>query len=933
MLVSTNHHPDHATKSRPLVVQRSWRLQRVRYDAITANDARRRGNAASFESALRAIDQLGGTVECSYQLYPERLSQKLDITLHATIPNHQADSTLVQGALDQLEHAYSLQHVIARCSRKKRARENSPKALLEDYPNKIPGAFPGAGVMVTSTLESASLLPLPGQYSPGQPLQVRNSIDWAMVLSALADVAEPVIIRFRSATARREALCRQLDEAQRRWQLHQKTQRQREKRQQRLTSNNQQPRSRSHAEAITNATRWATNELDAVAKMSASAMHLYAQIDASNPCIARSVAEIIRAGIFDPDTATTRAIPTLGFSGNQGSDHEVCPGFWDSSQADDLLSMASTLCLTAGVAQVLTGPLVDSPLMLPSSMSASDETSAGKKAIVLGTRFDETVDRSSETKASLGLSHLPKHLSALGQTGFGKTGFIYQFLSECARLDPPLPATYITLAKNEGPALLGWLKNSDPRLTNYAEKMVFYGLHSSSPLKPSINPFALEDATPIERAEHAHRVLKSAIPLEGPLMANCQEACSDLCHDMQTTGVTPVIADLPDVIRHIQQLLGYTGDVQGNLGSAAEGRIGEVTGGQTGELFRSPTSLPRIEDLLARPHVISCGLAPANATALFCIDLLLRLERWLIANPIQTDDGRPRLVIVIDEIQEIAPRNPMFQGGDRPTATIEAAAIIAHCIKTLRSLGVSIIFASQHPGSIDAELLKSPGTCLALRQSQIEERQEIAGLIGLSPQQCEQLNGLEPGHGFVRSPGMLRPQPIVLRFITGVHDCPAVNDSELSRHCAQSAHHRTLAIESYQGQVTMREDRLLRAMAQLQQHRCRLRDLSQAAVIASNHTDRPDAATQLLAEIRRVAIQIQSDLAQQSRQIERQWARTLTPPPEWLVGWAETTRRSVKQKKQVTELCLRHRRLAGAYRHWIVRTKRAMQQAKNLMNP
>jgi hypothetical protein len=360
--------------------------------------------------------------------------------------------------------------------------------------------------------------------------------------------------------------------------------------------------------------------------------------------------------------------------------------------------------------------------------------------------------------------------------------------------------------------------------------------------------------------------------------------------------------------------------------------MGEVTGGQTGELFRSSASLPGIEDLLARPHVISCGLAPANATALFCTDLLLRLERWLITNPLQTDDGRPRVALILDELQAIAPRDPRSLGGDRPTASIEAAAIIAHCIKTLRSLGVSIIFASQHPRSISAELLKAPGTCLALRQSQIEERQELAGLIGLSPQQCEQLNGLEPGHGFVRSPGMKSPQRIVIPFITGIHDCPDLDDAELARHCAQSSHHRKLAIGSYQDQIAMREDRLLRAIAQLRQDRYRLHDLSQAAKIAKTHTDRPDTATQLLAEIRRVTTQIHSGLAQQSRQIERQWARTLTPPPEWLVSWAETTRRSVKQKKQVAELSRRHRRLAGAYRNWITRTKRAMQQAKNLMN-
>jgi hypothetical protein len=920
MLVSATNHPDHATQSAPPVLQRSWRLLGVRNDALTANDARRCGHAVSLEAAFCGVDVLCGNVEVRYQLHPERSSQKLDITLHATIPNHQADSTLIQRAMDQLESAYSLQHIIARCPqpRKNIAKESDPEATIEGRSGKLPS------VGLFSTLELASLYPVPGQYSPGQPLRVRSSIDWSMFLSSLADVAEPVIIRFQSVAARRDALYRQLDEAQRHWQLHQKQERRRAKRQERFASDSQQPRPRPSAEDITSATRWATTALKALAEMAPFARHLLTYIDAPAPQTAHYVADFTQRTVFEPGTASSESCSARS--------QEVLPVIEGSGSADDLLSMAGTLCRTEEVARVLAGPLVDSPLMLP-SMSASDDASTRKKTIVLGARFDEIVDRPSETETSLRLPQLTNHVSAFGKTGFGKTSFIYQFISECAHLDPPLPVAYITLAKNEGPALLWWLKNSDPRLKAYAEQMVFYGLHASAPLKPTISPFALEDASPIEQAEHAHRVLKSAIALEGPLMGNCLEACLDLCHGMQQTGMTPIIADLPGAIRLVQRCLGYAREVQGNLGGAADSRLGELTGGQAGELFRSPSSLPRIEDLLERPHIISCGLAPGNATAMFCIDLLLRLERWLITYPLQADDGRPRVALILDEIQAIAPRDPRSLGGDRPNASIEAAAIIAHCIKTLRSLGVSIIFASQHPRSISAELLKAPGTCLALRESQIEERQELAGLLSLSQQQCEQLNGLDPGHGYVRSPGMKRPQRVVIPFIAGVHDCPVLDDAELARHCAQSSHHRKLAIGSYQDQVIMREDRLLRAIAQLRQDRHRLRDLSQAAQFAKTQKDRPDTAAQLLAEIRDVATQVHSDLAQQSQIIERRWARTLTSPPQWLVDWAETARRSVKQKKQVVELSRRHSRLAGVYQHWISRAKRAMQQAKALKNP
>ncbi|MFN3166993.1 MAG: hypothetical protein ACE37H_08010 [Phycisphaeraceae bacterium] len=909
MLVRAVNHPDKPVRRYSPVRQRRWRLMGIRGEVLDAGDARRRADAASLEAALRMLDGIGGHIEMDYVLHPDRQHQKLDITLAAVIPSGPADRSLADAILRQVESAFSQQHVIARC-RPKGARKHGTQAAT-----------------IVSTIDDACLQPVPGRFSAGQPLQVRSFIDWSMLLIALADLAEPVMIRFRSGAVYHHSLHRNMDEVQRRWQMRQEIARRSgaDRRRTYINGEADHPRPRHRPESLTSATRWPTAALQSLAAMTGSAQHLDIRVSADDPGTVLQTAGVVQAAVFESATARVRLMAP------ENTDKAAPGATISATHPDDLLSMAGTMCAEDGVARVMAGPVLDSPLMY-STKSASVNSVDGQ-GIALGSRFDDNVDRASDTDAILPLSKLSQHLGVLGYNGSGKSVCIRQLIAECARLEQPLPVTYITLAKNEGPALLGWLKSPDPRLRTYAEQMVFYGLHTTAPLKASINPFGLQDACPIKRAEHAHRVLKSAIALEGPLMGNSLDACLDLCHDMQRHGVMPVIADLPDAIRRVQQALGYGGEILGTIGPAGESRIGEITGGQTGALFRSSGSLPRIEELFARPHCISCGLASEKSTAMFCIDMLLRLEHWLLENPVEADSSTPRLIIIFDEIQVIAPRDPRAIGGDRPTAAIEAAAIIAHCIKTLRALGVAIVFASQHPLSIDAELVKAPGTHLVLAQNQIDERQELAGLIGLTPQQCDQLNGLEAGHGFIRSPGQKRPLRIVVPYLEGVHDCPDLDASALARYCARSAQHRALAIESYVAEMTMREDRLKRAMADLRQDLRRLRDLIQAAQITKTHTDRPDTATQLLTEIRRVAADILRDLSQRSRPIERQWARTLATPPDWLVEWSETTKRSIKQKKQVVELCRRHHRISEAYRRWMARHGRAEEQAKALMMP
>lgn len=909
MLVRTSPHHGKSTRFRARLEQGCWCFRGVRADAFAVSGDRRRADIASHKADLQILIDFGARVELDFALRPEREHQRLEVYLKVTFDLDRVDRTLARSLLRRFESTCSRLHDLSRCR---------PKGLP---PEMLAGSH-SAGI--TSTIELSDLQPVPGRFTAGRPLQVRSAIDWPMILAALADLADPVVIRFGSSTANPQALQRHLDEARRRWQVRQDLDR-RTSRERRASVNvaGDLQRQRHRPEPLTSASRWQTPALEALASMAGPPRHLDIRVNGSDPGTVMSLAGVLQAAIYEPGTARVR-LPEPDVT-NAASVAGI-----GSSHPSDLLSMAGTLCDMDGVANAMAGPQCDSPLMYP-AISTSINPPV-RDSLVIGHRYDELTEQETDLTVKLELGDLCRHVFITGATGFGKTVGVFQMIAEAARANPPIPVTYITLAKNEATSLLGWRKSTDPCLKAYAEQMLFYGLHSKAPLRVSINPFALDNATPDQRAEHAVNTVKVSIPLEGPLEANTIEACGDLSYAMEHDGRVPILADLVDAVNRVLQDKDYTSDVMRDVFGAFTSRIAKLTSGSSGALFRSPRPLPAIEQLFSRPHCISCAGVPIEVKAIYVIDLLLRLEHYLLQHPVQggSHSALPKLWLIIDEAQVIAPRDPRPAGGGGPTTSIEAAAVLAHCVKTLRALGVSIVFASQHPLSVDAELVKAPGTHLVLAQRQADERAELAGLIGLDARQCEQLNGLAPGHGYLRSPGMKRPHRVVVPYIAGIHDCQTLDDEALAEQCAKSTHHRALAIERCDGELSMRESRLTHELKRLGRDCRRLKDLRHASELAQVDTTKPDTARRLLAEVRSMAAKVERDLQSRGQSFERQWVRTLKPPPAWLTGWADSSRRSTKQQQTIAVLRKRHHRLERAYARRGDRFARALDQTRAL---
>lgn len=758
---------------------------------------------------------------------------------------------------------------------------------------------------IESTLDRSSLSPVSGRWSSGLPLAVRETPSWDLVFQLLAGMQTPVAVRMETMTCS-VGLQGQVDQARRAWELHQGVQRfDQDRRAARGTMGVGVPtdgHSVGRLPTADSSTRWPTKALASIADLAGGTpLQLRLTVSSSARAEAFSVATALCDAVFECGTARVVEAATAA-----------------STTTETLLDHARTLVRAQDVARVLAFPRIEAPYLLP--MTTADPGCDNEAGALLGTRFDELVWKPTDVVVRQPWLRFLQHQLVSGINGSGKSVLLTQLIAEAARADPAIPVLFMTFAKDEGSGLLDWLKSDDPRLRAFARKLRIYGPHPEAVMPIRISPFANDEETPEEVADVLCRLIQAAVTLEGPLSANVLDAILSLRHAMARDGSIRILNDLIDAVRQAQRDKGYSEDVCRDLGGAFESRISKLTQGLCGGIFRAGSSQPAVEEVLERPHVVSLGRVDVEIAAMFVVDFLLRLERHLVKNNPGTGSGRPRLIIIMDEVQVVAPRDPARGAGDQPVASMEAARLIRHAVKVLRGLGVVVIIASQHPGSIDEELVKAVGGHLALAQNQTAEKDEIAGLMGLDGQQIAQLNGLSRGQAFFRGPGMASPLRIATPFEAGVHDHKPKSDADVAAHYAKSQDARALTIRRCDDELTLREARYIAVARALRQDRHDLNDLAKARETARAETQRPEVAGQILREVDQAEAILKRRVAQRTRRFERQWSQTLRGLPAWLTQWAAQTRRHAKQRRAVESLCRRHARLERAYQRLSTRS-------------
>lgn len=859
------------------------------------SDPARRGELQRLDqvrmaSAVHALARLPDEILTStWRFDPQETGPKLSVSYGVRSEQKKPRRSELTLA-DQLEHAL---------------REQFEITVAENTGDDTTGDQWQHTFAIESTLDRSSLSPVSGRWSSGLPLAVREAPSWDLVFQLLAGMQAPVTVRMETTTCS-EGLQDQIDQARRAWELHQGVQRlDQDRRAARGTSGSGVPSDGhpvGHLPTADSSTRWPTKALTSIAELAGGTpLQLRLTVSSSARAEAFSVATALCDAVFECGTARVVEAATAA-----------------STTTETLLDHARTLVSVQDAVRVLAFPRIEAPYFLPTTPADLDcDNEAGA---LLGTRFDELLWKPTDVVVRQPWLRFLQHLLVTGINGSGKSVLLTQLIAEAARAEPAIPILFMTFAKDEGSGLLDWLKSDDPRLRAFARKLRIYGPHPEAVMPIRISPFAHEDERPEEVADCVYRNIKAAVALEGPLGANVLEAGLSLCQAMAKDGSVRILSDLVDAVRQVQQDKGYSADVCRDLGGAFESRISELTEGLCGAIFRAGSPQPAVKDVLERPHVMALGRVDVEIAAMFLVDFLRRLERHLIRNNPADRGGRPRLIIVMDEVQVVAPRDPARGVGDQPVASAEAARLIRHAVKVLRALGVVVIIASQHPGSIDEELVKAVGGHLALAQNQTAEKEEIGGLMGLDGQQIAQLNALKRGHAFFRGPGMPSPQRVVIPFEAGVHDHEPKSDIEVAAHYAASRDARALTILRCRDELALREARCIAVLRALRQDRKDLHGLGLARQAARAETQRPEIARQVLCEVDRAEGILMRRVTLRARCFERQWSQTLRELPVWLTEWAAQTRRNAKQRGEVEPLCLRHKRLTRAYQRLAARS-------------
>lgn len=355
----------------------------------------------------------------------------------------------------------------------------------------------------------------------------------------------------------------------------------------------------------------------------------------------------------------------------------------------------------------------------------------------------------------LAIRALPRHVLTTGVTGSGKTtgnvGMVLQLVQA------GVPVLIIESSKTEFRFLATLDNHSDPAIREFASNLEVYtvGEESVSPL--CINGFeSLPGVSLDERIARLRACFDGALALGAPLPEILFEAIEEVLYAAPGPDAPPTMKDLHGAVCRILARKSYSGELGGNLRAALETRINTLCKGMMGRVFQCRHSVPGVERFFQKSCLVELDLLPPEEKSLYFNFLNEKIREFL--RKMTWTGPLPRLVLLVEEAQQLI-------GGStdaRPSETTSdprayAAKRMAENLRELRGLGAGIILSTQHPSLLPSEVRKSMCTKLAYRQDDAEERTILAGAMGMSAWEMDELPLLNSGEYFLMTEGLVKP--------------------------------------------------------------------------------------------------------------------------------------------------------------------------------
>lgn len=394
---------------------------------------------------------------------------------------------------------------------------------------------------------------------------------------------------------------------------------------------------------------------------------------------------------------------------------------------------------------------------------------------------------------------LPKHMFVCGVPGSGKTNTMLHLANSLwnteiiegdERRKSHIPFLVLEPAKREYREL---------SLFDIPELIVFSpSACTNFPLK--LNPFEFpQGLTLSEHIGKLCQVFEGAFPIAPPapfiLDRAIQKVYEDKgwnCKDINT-GVKPypILSELYAQFEKELQNTNYDSEIQGNIRSVLEMRIGSLLRREMKEIFDVPKSTLSPEEWLERPVIIeleALGEGPANFVTLLLCTLI---RETLKANPLKDKDKPVRHVIFIEEAHNlIAPQSQTADPQDS-NPKIAATAFIVKMLAEVRALREGIIIADQLPTAMAPEVIKNTNIKLVHRLTSQDDRELVGSTMSASPLQMENMATYTSGQALITFEKLLRPFEMQVCLVEE-HGEETPDDEQLYQMMMQKPAYRAL---------------------------------------------------------------------------------------------------------------------------------------------
>lgn len=381
---------------------------------------------------------------------------------------------------------------------------------------------------------------------------------------------------------------------------------------------------------------------------------------------------------------------------------------------------------------------------------------------------------------------LPKHMFVCGVPGSGKTNTMlhlanslwnYEVEENGRKHKLHIPFLVLEPAKREYRELA---------LFDIPELLIFSPSASTNfPIK--INPFEFpKGLTLSEHISKLCQVFEGAFPIAPPAPFILDRAIQAIYekHDWNVKDVNtgtksyPLMSELYDQFEKELLTTNYDSEIQGNIRSVLEMRIGSLLRREMKEIFDVPKSTLSPEEWLKKPVIIeleSLGEGPANFVTLLLCTLI---RETLKANPLADRDKPVRHVIFIEEAHNLIAPESQVKDGQDSNPKIAATAFIVKMLAEVRALREGIIIADQLPTAMAPEVIKNTNIKLVHRLTSQDDRELVGSTMSASPLQMENMATYTSGQALFTYEKLLLPFEMQVSLVEE-HGESTPNDNEL----------------------------------------------------------------------------------------------------------------------------------------------------------